>query len=43
MTDLRIGEEVAVPAGFDAPRHAERLPTSGGTHSNPAADLGLGR
>ena len=43
MTDLRIGEEVALPAGFDAPRHAGRLPTSGGTHSNPAADLGLGR
>ena len=43
MTDLRISEEVALPAGFDSPRHAGRLPTSAGAHSNPADDLGLGR
>jgi hypothetical protein len=35
---------LALPAGFDAPRHAVALvPTSAGAQSNSAADLGLAR
>jgi hypothetical protein len=37
-------EVLAVPAGFDARRHAVALvPTSAGAQSNSAADLGLAR